>query len=414
MKKLFTACCAVFLLIVVGAPLAHAATSVNVRIEGREETLFEKTIPVSIHPIEASSDTQERNCDGVNELDPENAEPGITPTLASAVAMESIGETFDGQWYEGFGDYFITRWGPDEQDNALGAWWGSVVNNVLASVGGCQYQLNEGDEVLWIWNAFSSRPMLALFPEAAHYIEGPRPTRVVVAPGEPVPLEVVSYPAGGEGVAAETPSRAGSSPYEGAEIAPVTVSPKGFQRIDTGGPETVITNEAGKASVAFMTPGVHRIKATVGAPPGIEETAVRSNGLEICVRAKQGDCGEPVAPTTTEAPPSSTSSSPAPAPRPARISKPQLALGKLGQGKLKISWKVLDAGAGVASWRIATKTLGGKGGFVGRAHGTTGTDATLRLGRGHRYLVRFSLTDLSGHTTTYSLGKVSVPRARRS
>ena len=162
--------------------------------------------------------------------------------------------TFDGQWYEGFGDYFITRWGPDEQSNALGAYWGILVNNVLTSVGGCQYQLNEDDEVLRLWNAFTSRPLLALFPEAAHYTEGPRPSRVTVALGEPLPLEVVAYGAGGEGVGPEAPSRAGTTPYEGAEVAPVTVTAKGFQRIDTTGPETVVTDAEGKASITGQRP----------------------------------------------------------------------------------------------------------------------------------------------------------------
>jgi hypothetical protein len=426
MKKLFTACCAVFLLVVIVAPLAHAATEVNVRIEGKEETLFEKTIQVAIHPIEASSDTQQRNCDGVNELDPENTAPGATPTLASAEAMESIGESFDGQWYEGFGDYFITRWGPDAEDDTLGAWWGVLVNNVLTSVGGCQYQLNQNDEVLWLWDAFSSRPMLALFPEAAHYTEGPRPTRVTVAPGEPVPLEVVSYPGGGEGVPGEVPSRAGASPYDGAEVAPVTVNAKGFQRIDTAGPETVVTDAAGKASMTFTTPGIHRIKATVGAP-GTEHTVVRSNGLEVCVLVTYGDCGEPAVGTGTDTgsgtstdtgsgtTPGSPAGPPAPASAPAaaRISRPQLGRAALADGELTLSWQVLDPGAGVKGWWIATKTLGAKGGFVTRAHGTAATGATLRLPPGRSYRVRFTLTDLAGHTTTYGLGQVSVPRAGR-
>jgi hypothetical protein len=428
MKKLFTACCAVFLLVVIVAPIAHAATEVNVRIEGKEETLFEKTIPVAIGPIEASSDTQTRECDGVNQLDPENVEPGVTPTLASAEAMESIGETFDGQWYEGFGDYFITRWGPDEQSNALGAYWGILVNNVLTSVGGCQYQLNEDDEVLWLWNAFTSRPMLALFPEAAHYTEGPRPTRVTVAPGEPLPLEVVAYGAGGEGVSPEVPSRAGATPYEGADVAPVTVGAKGFQRIDIASPETVVTDADGKASVAFTTPGIHRIKATVGAAG--EESVVRSNGLEVCVLAAPGDCGEtpmgtggdPGTGTGTGTPPGSGSgagtgtsaATPAPpSPVATQISRPRLDRTTLANGKLTLGWQVLDPGAGVKGWRIATKTIGAKGGFVTRARGTAATAATVRLPRGRRYRVRFILTDLSGHTTVYGLGKVSVPRAGR-
>jgi hypothetical protein len=413
MKKLSAACCAVLLLIIVVAPSAQADTSVNVRIEGKEETIFEKTIPVAIHPVRASSDTQERNCDGVNELDPENVAPGVTPTLASAEAMESIGESFDGQWYEGFNDYFITRWGPDEQDNAASAWWGVLVNQVFSSVGGCQKQLREGDEVLWVYDAFTSRPMLALYPESAHYVEGPRPTRVTVAPGEPVAVEVVSWPAGGESSTPEVPSRTGSSPFEGAVVAPVEVNPKGFQRVDTTSSEAEVSDVDGKAVFAFTTPGIHRIKAT--GPLGAESSVVRSNGLEVCVLVTVGDCGEAVTTPPVVETPKTTQVAAAPAPEPAaaRISKPKLATGKLADGKLTVSWKVLDPGAGVKSWRIATKTLGKKGGWVNRARGSKGTRATVRLPGGHRYKVRFTLTDAAGNTTTYALGKVTVPRAGR-
>jgi hypothetical protein len=443
MKKLFAACCAAFLLVVIVAPLAHAATEVNVRIEGKEETLFEKTIPVAVHPIEASSDTQQRSCDGVNQLDPENVVPGVTPTLASAEAMESIGESFDGEWYDGFGDYFITRWGPDEQSNALSAWWGILVNNVLTSVGGCQYQLNQDDEVLWLWNAFPAtpRPLLALFPEAANYTEGARPTRVTVAPGEPVPLEVVAYPAGGEGVAAETPSRTGAEPFEGADVSPVEVSAKGFQRVDTASPETVVSDAAGKATVTYDTPGLYRIKATVGAP-GLTESVVRSNGLEICVETEPGECpaapgggetpvggsetpvtvlpaGETQQPTTSgdQGAATAATASAAPVqtepPAPVRIGPPRLDRSELASGRLQLSWAVLEAGVGVKSWQVSARPLGKKGGWVNRARGTTQTGATVRLPRGHRYQLRLTVTDLSGHSTSYGLGKVAVPGAGR-
>jgi hypothetical protein len=447
MKKPFAACCAAFLLVVIVAPLAHAATEVNVRIEGKEETLFEKTIPVAIHPIEASSDTQQRTCDGVNQLDPENVVPGVTPTLASAEAMESIGESFDGEWYDGFGDYFITRWGPDEQSNVLGAYWGILVNDVLTSVGGCQYQLNQADEVLWLWNAFPAtpRPLLALFPEAANYVEGARPTRVTVAPGEPVPLEVVAYPAGDEGVSPGSPSRTGAAPFAGADVSPVEVSAKGFQRVDTASPETVVSDAAGKASVAYAEPGLYRIKATVGAP-GMTESVVRSNGLEICVETEPGECdpgtpgagegetpgggspgsgsetpggGSPEPPAATTATTASTASTAGAAPvqtespSPLRIGPPRLDRSELAAGRLGLSWAVLDPGAGVRSWQVSARTLGKKGGWMSRARGTTQTEATVRLPRGHRYQLRLTVTDLSGHTTTYGLGKVAVPGAGR-
>jgi len=415
MRKSLAAICAAFVLTVVLAPIAHAATNVHLRIEGKEETLFEGIVPTTIHPIEASSDTQARNCDGVNELDPENVVPGVTPTLASAEAMESIGESFDGQWYEGFGDYFITRFGPDVQDNAASAWWGVLVNQVFTSVGGCQKQLDENDEVLWLYDAFSSRPMLALYPEAAHYTAGTRPTRVVAAAGEPLPLEVVSWGAGGEGTTPEEPSRAGSGPYEGATIAPVAVNAKGFQRIETASPEAVVTDAAGKASVSFTTPGIHRIKATVAVAPGTKEPVVRSNGLEVCVPAAFGDCGEiaPVAAVPTTGKSSTAAATPGPATSAARVSKPKLTLGAIAQGKVTVSWKVLDPGAGVKAWQIATKTVGKRGGFVARAHGTKGSSATVKLPRGHSYRLRFTLTDLAGNTTDYGLGKVTVPSARR-
>src|SRR5580704_18216661 len=151
-------------LIIIATSAQAAPTLVNVRIEGRSETLFEGPILTEGHDVEASSDTQERPCDGINSLDPENKMPGATPTAASVDAMSLIGETFDGQWYPGYDDYFITRWGPDEQDPAEGAYWGILVNDVFTNVGGCQWELHENDEVLWIYDAFKERANLTLFP----------------------------------------------------------------------------------------------------------------------------------------------------------------------------------------------------------------------------------------------------------
>jgi hypothetical protein len=412
MRKLVAAFFAVSLLIVVAAPVVRAAPiNVNVRIEGREETLFEATIPVSIHPIKASSDSEQRNCDGINELDPGNVVPAATPTLASVEAMESIGESFDGQWYPGFGDYFITRWGPDAQDTVAGAYWGVLVNQSYTSVGGCQSQLNENDEVLWIWDAFKSRPTLALYPTEAHYGEGPRPTTAIAHLGQPFPVEVVAFPDGGEGVPGDRPSRAGSSPYAGAKVAPVTTSPKGFQRANTASPETVSTNSEGKATFVFTTPGIHRIKATVGAP-GAETTAVRSNGLRVCVPAAFGDCGEASPTSATLGPPAPGGSAANPTgPGVARISKPRLDRGKLAQGKVGVSWKLLDPGPGIRGWTISSKTVGGaKARFVVRARGGKQTSATIRLPLGATYRLRLLLTDVAGRTTSYPLGKVTIPR----
>lgn len=411
MRKLFAVLFAASLLIVVAVPTAPAAsTSVNVRIEGKSETLFEGTVPVDIHPIEASSDTVERDCDGINALDPENVAPGATPTLASVDAMASIGESFDGQWYDGFGDYFITRWGPDEQDPGAGAYWGVLVNEVFTNVGGCQYQLDGGDEVLWVYDAFKSRPSVALFPAEAHYSSGPRPRMAIAQLGKPFPVEVVSYADDSEDIPGAGPSRDNSSAYEGAEVAPVSTNAKGFQKVDTASPQTVLTNSEGEASIVFAEPGVHRIKATVVS--GGEETVVRSNRLDVCVPAKFGDCGEMAPPSPSPVPPP-RASGPAAAIAP-RAGAAKLDRGKIAQGKVGVSWSVLDPGAGVVRWRVQSRTLGRKGApWVVRASGRKGNSAAVHLPAGASYRLRLTLFDASGREANTSLGKVTVPSVGR-
>jgi hypothetical protein len=408
MKKLSAALVAAFLLIVIAVPAAQASTNVHVRIEGKTETLFEGTLPVDVHKIQSSSGTEPEDCNGP----PGTLEPSATATLAAVEAMASIGESFNSE----FGVGFITRFGPDEQDEAAGAFWGVLANNFFLNQSGCEERVQEDDEVEWIFNAFSERPRLALYPTAAHYVEGPVPTTAIAHVGEPFAVEVVDI-AGEEGdPVPDHPSRFNTSPYAGAEVAPVATNAKGFQRVETSSPATVTTGADGKATIVFTEPGIHRIKATEGAPGA--ETAVRSNGLTVCVPAKAGDCGELIG---DPGPPSSggsggggpaatpTAAPVAPRAR-AQISRPALDRSKLDQGKVTVSWKVLTAGPGITRWKLSSKTLGRKGAkFVARAHGVHQTRAAVRLPRGATYALRLTLTDASGVTTTKGLGKVVVP-----
>jgi hypothetical protein len=147
--RTFIAPFAVASLTLIIASVAQATpTQVNVRIEGKSETLFEGPIWTEGHDLKASSEGQGHPCDGTNEK--RYPTPGPTPTAAAADAMRILGETFDGQWYPGYDDYFLTRWGPDEQSITEHAYWGILVNNVLTSVGGCQFELDTGNEALWV------------------------------------------------------------------------------------------------------------------------------------------------------------------------------------------------------------------------------------------------------------------------
>ncbi len=433
--------------ILVPSVAAAAPTEVNVRIEGRSETLFEGPIAAEPHGVRASSDNlaagKLRRCDGVNPNDPQNTAPGVTPTAVSADAMALIGQTFDGRWYKAYEDYFVLRFGPDAADPATEADWGILVNNTFSSVGGCQYQLSGGDEILWVYDAFKSRPTLALFPETAGYTSGPRPLTVRgVAPGEAVPLEVVSYADDLEKGPPPGPTRAGSAAFEGARVSPVLTAANGFERVETLLGTT--SGAGGRASVSFAEPGWHRVKATVGSP-GAEST-IRSNRIDICVEGSGGaalegatGCGEvpaadkvraasPIAgvvegPETTSPPtPSTPTAAPAaPSPPPPgkvsadpgklRLSTPKVDRKALAKGLVKVSWKVLDAGPGIRRWTISSQAIGGKGGrWITRASGAAKTTATIRLPKGAAYRLRFVVVDARGSISTVSLGKVKVPR----
>ncbi len=439
MRAVIAAFSAAFLVAALAVPCATAATTeVEVRIEGKSETLFEGPILAEPHGVRASSDPiapKIRRCDSTNPLNPEGASlPAPTPTAVSADAMSLIGETFDGRYYDELEDYFLTRWGPDSQNLGTSSYWGLLVNNVFTAVGGCQYPLDAGDEVLWVYDAFRNRPTLALFPQSPHYDSGPRPLFVKNAPLT-FPVEVVSYADGGESKPPAGPARPDSPGFPGAKVAPVLTSSKGFQRVETTSGATVTTDSAGKASVVFTTPGWHRIKATIGAP-GIE-SVIRSNRLDVCVPGGAGtplegagDCGElPAAdqartpdPTRGEieeprrrspAPkPGSGQSNPPPAAIAAaiRVTAPRLDRRKIGRGRLGVSWQVLDPGPGVKGWLISSRTLGRKSAaYVTKASGARTTSATLRLPRGHSYRLRFTITDLLGRSSTAELGKVTVP-----
>ncbi|HWX45071.1 MAG TPA: DUF4430 domain-containing protein [Solirubrobacteraceae bacterium] len=290
----------------IGIPVADVAraapTTVDVRIEGKAETLFEGLVRTEGHDVRASSDAQQRPCDGINTLDPENKTPGPTPTAASVDAMSLIGETFDGDWYPGYNDYFITRWGPDAQNPADGAYWGILVNDALTNVGGCQYELREGDEVLWVYNAFKGRENLALFP-AGDTASRP-PLTATAKLGEPFALEVEVYGDHREDSPPTEPDRKDATPYQGAEVSPVLTSAKGFERVQAESPEVVTTDSEGKASITFTTAGWHRIKAGTPLNEAGEEAAIRSNRIDVCVPAQgESGCGLPPAEDDVRIPP---------------------------------------------------------------------------------------------------------------
>jgi hypothetical protein len=435
MHSHFAAFAATFLLLILAPSAVAAPTQVDLRIEGRTETLFEGSILTDGHNVKGISDSQWHRCNGLN--NGSNPVAGPTPTAASVDAMRIIGEGFDGNWYSQYDDYFITQWGPDRQDELDSAYWGVVVNNVFTNLGGCQYKLDGGDEVLWIFDAFGGRERLLLYP--GDYSGGPVPLTATATLNQPFEVEVDSWPGYSEGEPPASPLRS-TTPYEGAEVAPVTTAASGFQKVEVASPYTVTTAADGTAAITFTTPGWHRIKATDFAA-GVE-SVVRSNRLDVCVpQPPASDCGafpadaqmrtppppvpgevdqpeeenpDPVSPGGGGGSANPRGDSPPPPPGsadPVRVALKALDRSRLASGIVGVKWAVTDAGPGLAGWKIAAKTLGRIGArFVTRASGKAKSSAQVRLPRGGTYMLEISFTDVLGRESTAQLGKVRVPK----
>jgi hypothetical protein len=258
---------------------AAAPIELTVRIEGEDRTLFEGPILTDGHDVRAASDKATRPCDGTN--NGANPDPGPTPTAATVDAMAIAGEGFDAKWFPGYDDYYVERWGPDAEDLGAGAFWGLLVDGTFTPVGGCQFRSEAGEEVLWAYDAFSSKPFLRLAAAAdPSPPPGPASPTASVEQGEPLTLSVKSS-TGAMGAGANI------QPVATAVVAPVATDPvKGFQEVKTSDPSAVTTVADGTVPVTFSTPGWHRLKA-------VKSGHIRSNRLDVCVEPSGGgDCGQ--------------------------------------------------------------------------------------------------------------------------
>jgi hypothetical protein len=227
----------VLVLLLSCAPALAAPATVDLRVEGSSQTLFEGAI------------TTDGTNGGVN------PSPGPTMTAALDDADRASGFTWDGTYDSGFDDFFISRIGPDTNTGApaFQPYWGLFLNWVATSVGGCQQRVQAGDRVQFLYSSFG-QPLLELTGAPAK-----------AATGEAFTVDVRQHDGNGASV-----------PAAGASVAGGT----------TGGD--------GSAQVSFDSSGVKRLKAT-------RSDAVRSNAAEVCVYAPGTSECDTFVPTTPAA-----------------------------------------------------------------------------------------------------------------
>ncbi|KAI1203685.1 hypothetical protein F5X97DRAFT_283820 [Nemania serpens] len=144
----------------VPAPSANA----RLRIEGSdsEGTIFEDCVVAGPRDITTASGGTHL-CDGTN--DGANPSPGTAPTAQLDAAAQLAGFGYDGTYSASFEDYFITSIGASPQTDS--EFWGILVDGQFTPVGGCQFEVANGDETLFAFDAFSKSAFLQVTPEYA-------------------------------------------------------------------------------------------------------------------------------------------------------------------------------------------------------------------------------------------------------
>jgi len=222
------------------APAALAApATVHLRVEGSSATLFDGSVATNAKTL-TKDGSGPHPCDGTN--GGANPTPGPTMTTALDDGALTGGFTWVGTWFNGFQDFGIDRIGPDSNGGPpTFPSWGYALNFTPSQVGGCQQQVQNGDDVLFAYDFFSKAHLLKLAgPGSANTGEA---VRVTVTDGQ------------------------NGTPVAGASV---------------GGQ---VTGPDGGATLTFTTTGVHPLKAE-------SPDSVRSNTVAVCVHnGDDGACG---------------------------------------------------------------------------------------------------------------------------
>ncbi|GHA86858.1 DUF4430 domain-containing protein [Streptomyces termitum] len=131
------------------AAFTNAPVRVTVTVQGPDGLLFQKKIFTWGHDVTTATGGTHA-CDGTN--GGAHATKVPTPTAALDHAAKRNGFTWDGAWYGSFDDYSV-----DTVKGVSGggsAYWSIEVNGVPTPVGGCQFEIENGDLVSFTWTSF--------------------------------------------------------------------------------------------------------------------------------------------------------------------------------------------------------------------------------------------------------------------
>ncbi len=344
------------ILVSLAAPAAAGAVpvTVNLRVEGATQTIFEGPVITDVHQVKTPSDTQARTCDGSSIGKPSAA------TAIGALDDAARGGSFswDALWDPSFNDYYpFLRVGPDTIDSST-HYLAFYLNWAFAETGGCGQHVTQGDDVVFAYEDFEASPLLRLSGPGA------------AATGENVTVKVV------DGLT--------SAPQAGVSVAGAT------------------TGADGTATLSFAQRGIYRLKAD---KPG----AIRSNAVVLCVdppgavQCSSGDTSGPMLQALTPGGPDGRLASTRGRSRTMLITWAGDDASGSGVSHYKAEVAKLSNGAGASQsdWRTLVER-------------TTLTGAHFRGEAGDAYVFRITATDRALNETTVTTDPVIVPVDDRS
>lgn len=212
---------------------------VYLRIEGPESTIFEDFIVSGPRTITTPSGGT-HICDGTNAN--ANPQPGGTATTALDQAAQDLGFSYDGIYNSQFEDYFIQSIAGVSQTTTQ--FWGLLNNYQFTSTGGCQFQAQRGDVVLWAFDAFNAVAFLhaSSFPTINYPDTSSYPVTVIA--GNPHTIYVLDGST--------------NSPVSGAIIS------------------DQVSDTSGKLILTLTVPGIYSFKAE-------KSGSIRSNYVTLVV-----------------------------------------------------------------------------------------------------------------------------------
>jgi hypothetical protein len=345
---------ALVLLCLSAAPGASATpVGVTVRVEGGTKTILDESVTTDGHDVTPASGGTHK-CDGTNN----GAQPSPVPTPTAALddVTRAHDISWDAQWFSSFEDFQVTR--VHDEPATSSQFWGLVVNGQFASSGGCQTRLTQGDEVVWVFDAFSKSAVLRL--------AGPGTATV----GQPVSVQVTDT---------QTSQPAANASVNGAT-----------------------TGSDGVATLTFNEEGIYRLKAD-------RPDAVRSNTLILCA----DPAGAAPCTSSDKAAPVISSGFDAPDPDlPGR----RLASRSSRSRTLNVSWGAQDeAGSGVAHFTVEVSEVHDGASASQAAQWRTLLDKAptnslhFRGESGDSYRFRITATDRALNSATVVTDPVLIP-----